>query len=99
MSAQTVFESEAGAKSSERSARSSIDGAIGGLMAVIVAVTLFIVIHQKKWRSEGVDEDESRSDIGIDTVETMNAFNGSDHYVSQDNTDQILTGDLSLVVE
>jgi hypothetical protein len=79
----------------------SIGGTIGGLLVVIVAVILAIVIRRNRCRSEAVDEGKSGVDIG-GMVEIMTVFEASDHYVSEENTDQVPREELirlSLVAE
>jgi hypothetical protein len=113
-SVQISYGTQAGAKSSEDSAAKvgtiaiSVGGAIGGLLAVMASVALVIVMNRKKRRSEEIEEDECGSETGIDMDETMAAFYASDHYASQDNSDDSFsdedpdhtsTGDRLLVFE
>jgi hypothetical protein len=77
-----------GSTAEVRAIATSIGVTIRGLLAVIVAVTLAVVIQSQERRGGTVDEGESSTDIG-DIVETMTAFEASDHYVSQENTDQV----------
>jgi hypothetical protein len=107
---QAVCEAGVCAKASEGSAEEagaiavSIGGTIGGLLAVavIVAATLAVVIHRNGRHSKTASEAEFGAGADITSIietifETM-----SDHYVSQENTDQIGTAAssrLSIVIE
>jgi hypothetical protein len=104
--AEAIAEPEAGPKFSKGSGAIadtvafSIRAAIIGLLAVMTAVILAILIHPKRRGNEGADEDESDSDTLGGTAETrMTVFNGSAHYVSQDDNDQTPTDELSVVIE
>jgi hypothetical protein len=102
-SAQTVYNGALASEGSEaRFGRIyvSVGGTIAGLLALIVAITLVIVIHRNRMRT--VATGESESGVDIDMTETMSAFEASDRYVSQENTDHVRTGELirlSFVIE
>jgi hypothetical protein len=72
----------------------SVGGTVGGLLALIVAVTLVIVIHRNRMLSEAIEEGESGD---IDMAETIASFEASDQCVSQVRTEELIC--LSFMIE
>jgi hypothetical protein len=73
----------------------SVGGTVGGLLALIVAVTLVIVIRRNRMRSEAIEQEGESGDI--DMAETIASFEASDQCVSQVRTEELIR--LSFVIE